>query len=537
MLKIHDLSFSYNNNLILSNISFNCKENEFISFIGPSGCGKTTLLNVIANILKPNSGIIDNPFNRISYVFQQDALLPWLNVLQNILLPLEIKNNKLTNDDKIKATKILGELGLHDIDYLYPSELSGGMKKRVELARALIIEPELLILDEPFSSLDILTRERLNVLLKNICISRSLAVILVTHSIEEACFLSDRIYVLSEKPSKILEIFDNNKNKQNIDFFVLNKDEEDTETKIRTIVSQLWINKSDEKPVHKKIKRKIESDVIFEKNENKNRKIKSYFKDESKTVDEKKLIYNLLVPFEIIFLLIIIEIIKKKTNISDFFLPAPSSILKRFLDTINSRLIFPHIFQTMFESLSGFSIAFILSIISGYLLSRSKIIYKIVMPYLIAFNTIPSIALVPFLILWFGFSIVPKIIISVIIIFFPMLINNITAFSQIQNQYRGLLLFYKPNFRQRFSKIELPGSLLYVFAGVKVSITLSIIGAVVGEFQAGSVGLGSLILIAKANFDIELMFVGLIWLILLGLSYFWLASFIYKLITKKKINK
>lgn len=550
MLKIENLSFSYNNNLILSDINSQCSDNEFISFIGPSGCGKTTLLNIIAGILSPQEGTIYNSYKKISYVFQQDSLLPWLNVLQNILLPVEIKNKKITSDDKLKALEILSELGLNDIENLYPLELSGGMKKRVELARALITEPELLILDEPFSSLDILTREKLNVLLKNICFSRRLAVVLVTHSIEEACFLSDRIYLLSNKPSRIVHIFNNIKNKEKVDYFILNEKEEETENNIRNLVSKIWENENDEdfklkqnlKSNKKKILNKnlLNLDFKLKSNAEHRKKIKKEVKYKNDNLRnnennlQKNIIFNLLVPFEIILFLLILEIIKRKFNISDYFFPAPSSMFLRFFNTIKNGTIFPHLFQTIIESISGFLLAFILSIIFGYLLSRSKTMYKIVMPYLIAFNAIPSIALVPFLILWFGFSILPKIIISIIVIFFPMLINNITAFTQIQTQYKGLILFYKPDFKERFLRFELPGSLLYIFAGVKVSITLSIIGAVVGEFQAGSIGLGSLILIAKANFDTELMFVGLIWLVILGLSYFWFATFIYKIITKRK---
>jgi len=562
MLKIENLSFSYNNESILSNINSYCKDNEFISFIGPSGCGKTTLLNLIAGILKPNSGNILNSYEKISYVFQQDSLLPWLNVMQNILLPVEIKNKKILIEDRIKALKILNEVGLQEVEYLYPSELSGGMKKRVEIVRALITEPQLLILDEPFSSLDILTREKLNVLLKNICFSRNLSVVLVTHSIEEACFLSNRIYVLSDKPSQIVQVFDNIKTKKKVDYFILNKKEEETENKIRNMISDLWKKDSDEEIVINKIKKINKKSLLnknlekldlqvkhnFEKNlENildniKKGKIKEnkkssfvenrlYIKEKSKT---KNNIFNLLIPIEITIALLFLEFLKKKLNISDFFFPAPSSLFLRFFETTKSGVIFPHLFQTIIESMSGFLLAFIFSIISGYLLSRSKVIYQLVMPYLISFNAIPSIALVPFLILWFGFSIIPKIIISIIVIFFPMLINNITAFTNIQKQYGSLMKFYKPDFKERFLRFEFPGSLLYIFAGVKVSITLSIIGAVVGEFQAGSVGLGSLILIAKANFDTELMFVGLIWLITLGLLYFWFATFIYKLITKRK---
>jgi NitT/TauT family transport system ATP-binding protein len=528
MVKLENIAFSFEKRLILSDINANCDSGEFISFIGPSGCGKTTLLHLIAGIYKPQIGKILNTFDRVSFVFQNDSLLPWLNVLQNVLLPLEIEKGKVVLADTKKAISILTEVGLSDTERLYPSELSGGMRKRVELARALVVQPQLLILDEPFSSLDVINRERLNVLLKNLFINHKFSVILVTHSIEEAVFLSNRIYVMSDKPSSIISVFENKEARIPSRYFLLSEQQQLIESSIRLHVSENWQNLS-ENGHYKRYKAKNiqtgKAKIKIQENEPLNSKL-------------KKSIYSILIPFELVFIFLLLEFLKKKLNIEDFFLPLPSSILKRFLETIQTGFILPHIFQTVLESLCGFIIAFILSLISGYLLSRSKFLYNLTMPYIIAFNTIPSVALIPFLILWFGFSIVPKIIISIIVMFFPMLITNITAFVQIQQQYKNLLIFYKPSAIERFKRFEFPGALAYIFSGVKVSITLSIIGAVVGEFQAGSVGLGSLILIAKANFDTPLMFVALLWLIILGITYFSLANFIYIIVTKrKKITK
>jgi len=146
------------------------------------------------------------------------------------------------------------------------------------------------------------------------------------------------------------------------------------------------------------------------------------------------------------------------------------------------------------------------------------------MPYLIASNTIPSIALAPFLVLWFGFGATPRVITSVIVIFFPMLITNISAVGIAERRLAQLLAFFRPPRWQRFVRFEFPASLPMIASGVKVSITLSVIGAVVGEFVSGNRGLGSLVSIAKANFDVELMFVGLLWLVILGLAYYAAAS-------------
>ena len=255
MVKLENIDFSFDNKLILSNINAKCDSAEFISFIGPSGCGKTTLLHLIAGIYKPQTGKIINTFERVSFVFQNDSLLPWLNVLQNVLLPLEIEKGKITTDDKEKAISILSEVGLPDISRLYPSELSGGMRKRVELARALVSQPELLILDEPFSSLDVINRERLNVLLKKLFINHKFSVILVTHSIEEAVFLSNIIYVMSDKPSSIISTFENKEARIPAQYFLLSSQQQVIESNIRLRVSENWQNLS-ENGQYKRIKSK-----------------------------------------------------------------------------------------------------------------------------------------------------------------------------------------------------------------------------------------------------------------------------------------
>lgn len=199
--------------VILENISFEIKENEFVSLVGPSGCGKSTLLRIIAGLLKPTSGSIFfrgeeikgvNPYT--SMVFQTFGLLPWLDVTENITLGLEARGVPLKERLK-KAFKYIDMVGLEGFEEAYPRELSGGMKQRVGIARALIMEPELLLMDEPFSALDALTAENLRSEIVDIWESRKLSlksILLVTHNIEEAVYLSDRIIILSTHPGKII---------------------------------------------------------------------------------------------------------------------------------------------------------------------------------------------------------------------------------------------------------------------------------------------------------------------------------------------
>jgi NitT/TauT family transport system ATP-binding protein len=198
---------------VLDNVSFDIDKNEFLAIVGTSGCGKSTLLRIIASLETPDSGVVlfhDKPLlaptPEITMVFQQFGLLPWKTVLENIELPLEMHGFKSKERREI-ATRFLKDVGLEDFKDICPHGLSGGMKQRVGIARALALEPEIMLMDEPFSSLDALTAETLRKEVLNIWTDKSNVtdnIIMVTHSIEEAVFMADRILVLSMRPSKIL---------------------------------------------------------------------------------------------------------------------------------------------------------------------------------------------------------------------------------------------------------------------------------------------------------------------------------------------
>jgi len=178
---------------------------EFVALLGPSGCGKSTLLRIIAGLDKPDSGSIQaGPAQRqIGYVFQDAHLLPWRNALRNVALPLELSGvpraERLT-----AATQAIERVELADAVARYPAELSGGMRMRVSLARALVTNPSLLLLDEPFAALDEITRQQLDEHLHRLWFERRMTVIFVTHSIMEATFLAQRAVVLTRRPARVI---------------------------------------------------------------------------------------------------------------------------------------------------------------------------------------------------------------------------------------------------------------------------------------------------------------------------------------------
>jgi NitT/TauT family transport system ATP-binding protein len=574
LVSAKNLGLTLESGPVLSPLSFEIGKGEFVSFIGPSGCGKTTLLCIMGGMRKGYSGEINVQTEKLSFVFQNSTLLDWQSVLGNILLPFALKNQAISPAIRSRAAELLRMVGLDGCGNYFPHQLSGGMCKRVEIARALITEPELLILDEPFSSLDIITRERLNLLLKKLHAPRTTTIVLVTHSVEEACFLSEKIFVLSARPAEIIDTIttdtiatdtiasdtitattiapdtlttaaipaagsaaeDGNENRSRTahsseegvsPLYILSEKQRELNTSIRSRVKHLWEPESGGAAPGEKTSPGGESpDTTLGATAGGGRfaAIRGFI---------RRKWHALLFPLEAAALYFLLGFVKKIFRVSDLIFPEPAAVLRNFWETLASGEIFPDLEMTVSESLGGFLIALVLSLAAGFFIARFKNVSRLLMPWLIGINTIPTVALAPFLVLWLGFGFLPRLAAAILLIFFPLLISVITAFASSAAKFHSLILFYRPSKIRSLLFMEFPAALPGIFSGIKISITLSVIGAVVGEFVSGSEGLGALVNRAKANFEIELMFTGLLWLILLGLAYYVLASACYYLIRRR----
>ncbi|MBM7571133.1 ABC transporter ATP-binding protein [Aquibacillus albus] len=201
----------------LSDFHLSVKEGEFLSFLGPSGCGKSTALRMVAGLGEATDGDVSvfnkkpkemiQQTNDIAFVFQDANLLPWRNVLDNVLLPLELRGGN-KKESKQTALRVLEMVGLKDHLKSYPRQLSGGMKMRVSIARALAAKPRMLLMDEPFGALDEITRQTLQMELLDIWQQENMTVLFVTHNVYEAVFLSSRIAVMSARPGRLSSLID-----------------------------------------------------------------------------------------------------------------------------------------------------------------------------------------------------------------------------------------------------------------------------------------------------------------------------------------
>ena len=218
MIAIKDLSVQYEGKngpvLALDRVNLNISTGDIYTFIGPSGCGKSTFLYVLSGILKKycgNVSIDGNPINpkaqRIGLILQNYGLLPWKNVAQNALLGMKIKDSDQAIDEY--SSYILKQLGIDNLLDRYPKELSGGQQQRVAIARSFIMKPDLLLMDEPFSALDAITREEMQELFLNIWKQNQVTTVFITHSVDEALYLGSKIAVFSPAPGRILEVLDN----------------------------------------------------------------------------------------------------------------------------------------------------------------------------------------------------------------------------------------------------------------------------------------------------------------------------------------
>lgn len=200
LLQIEHLKKEYLSKVILRDLSMQISKGELLCLLGPSGCGKSTLLKILADLETPDAGVIRwQKKDAFSFVFQDAELLPWRTTLENVRLPLELKSKLSKKEQNERSMQALQRVGLEDFAKHFPHEMSGGMKMRTSIARALVSTPTLLFMDEPFSALDEVTRFGLQSQLRKICFEQKLTIVFVTHSILEAVFLADRVVLMSAK--------------------------------------------------------------------------------------------------------------------------------------------------------------------------------------------------------------------------------------------------------------------------------------------------------------------------------------------------
>jgi NitT/TauT family transport system ATP-binding protein len=494
----------------LVDINLRIGRGEFVSIVGASGSGKTTMLKLISGILSPTAGTVlvggeqvQNLRRDTGNVFQKPILLPWRSVLKNILLPVEVVRGEVTAKDVKRADELIKLMGLSGTLNMYPQELSGGMQQRVAIARALILDPEILLFDEPFGALDAITRERLNLLLLEIWKKTKKTIIFVTHSISEAVLLSSKIVVLSKSPGSVHEVVEiDSREKASTKQIFSSEYISKTVIDVRRKVRSVWA---------KELSTDIRELLVTAQKKGFCRRLLKHYE-------------YLLIPAGIVLFILLWGVVSRVSGLPEFILPLPKNVFLRFVSATREGLLLPNAGITSFESLSGFFLGAGTAFLIGYVLAKFRTLERLISPYIVALQAIPIVALAPLLIIWFGFGIRTKLLIAALVAFFPVLISTIVGIRSADSEIMELLTSLDAGPLKTFFKLELPSALPVLFGGLKVGITFSVIGAVVGEFLGSSVGLGALLNISRASFDTALVFVSIFLLGSMGILFYLLVS-------------
>ena len=493
-------------------LTMRIERGDFVAVVGPSGCGKSTLMKLVTGLHVPQEGTVivaghqvTKPVSIVGMAFQNPTMLPWRTTLENVLLPLEIvekHRHRLRAHKKEyveKAEHLLETVGLKGFGEKFPWQLSGGMQQRANLCRALIHEPELLMLDEPFGALDAFTREELWCVIRDLHAARDVTIVLVTHDLRESVFLADKVLVMSARPGRVVA-------EHEVPF-----------TRPRQL------------------------DILYDKAFN---DMVQALHGEIATARAESATANATLPppksFNInwlvlapwlytIALFVVWEVVVRSMGISQTILPAPSRIAEAIVQYWSP--IWKNSLQTLYTTVLGFLIAVIAGLGLGLFIGWSKAIYAGLYPIMIGFNAIPKVALVPILVIWFGIGTVPAVLTAFLISFFPIVVNVATGLATIEPETEDVLRALGAKKLDIMLKVGIPRSMPYFFGSLKIAITLAFVGSVVSETVASNSGLGNMMSSAQSQFNVPLVFAGLMMLAVEGIAMYALMAWIEKRMT------
>jgi NitT/TauT family transport system ATP-binding protein len=501
----------------LKDVSLDINKGEFVSIVGPSGCGKTTLLRIIAGLEQKTQGEIlfhDGANQDIGFVFQDPNLMPWRTAVENAALVLELQGMERGARTR-KAMDVLRVSGLQGYEAFYPRDLSGGMRHRVAIARSLVHEPSVLVMDEPFAALDVLTRSEMSLELRKIWQETHKTVIYVTHDIREALLLSQRIVIMSPQPGCVKEIVG-----------VHLPAERSDETKDTEEFVQL----------QSRIRRAIHAE----------QSMRGRVETDSPDLEAERRVlrrqlglrrFSLWAQYAsvLVFFIALWKAITWLFAIPAYLVPPPEDVFARYIAMAGGTL-WTHTWATLSETVLGFLAGATLGFVAGYAVAKCRRAEQIMMPYVVAAQTVPKIAFAPLVVIWFGFGMSSKVILGMLVVFFPILINTVLGMRSISEDKRELMSSVKATWWQVFTKLELYSMLPELFAGFKTGITLAVIGAVVGEFVGAKVGLGYLTTYAAGYLDTSRVFATLLQLSLMGIVLYGIVSLLERWLLPWRTN-
>jgi NitT/TauT family transport system ATP-binding protein len=448
-IRLEQVAVEFDGRAVLKDVKLEVKQGEFVALIGPSGGGKSTLLRAVAGLIEAQGQV--EVSGKPAVVFQDYRLLPWRTVRENVALPRELTGRGQHADEVLK------QVGMREHADRYPHQLSGGMRARVAIARALAQDAEVLLMDEPFAALDALVRERFNLELKRLHERTHKTILFVTHSIREAVYLADRVVLL--KDGQIDTILDSH-NAGRITAY-----DDGIEAELR---ARLGIADSTKVATHRK---------------------------------QLRLPWEVLGVLGLTVLFFLIWTVLAARLGSKLILPSPQQVWLAAVE--NASYLIPNTLATLRIMAMGVLASLCLGGPLGYLMGKKLTAERLFSPFIVALQAIPTVIIAPLLVLWLGYGLSSRLITTTLISIFPILVSTMVGVREVDRTYREVFQTIGASAWGIFSRLELPGALPMVLGGLRLTVTLALIGTVVSEFVFGGPGLGDFANSERRNFHVD----------------------------------
>lgn len=467
-IELRKVSVEFDARSVLRGVDLSVRRGEILAVLGPSGCGKSTMLRVIAGLIKHTGEV--SVLGAPAMVFQDYRLMPWRTVRANVALPKDLTGR---GDDPDEVLRTVGMAAFAD---LYPHQLSGGMRARVALARALAQHSEVLLMDEPFAALDALVRERFNEELVRLHRKTGKTILFVTHSIREAVFIADRVLVLRE--GRVQAIVDT-RGQGRLSAFT-----EGVEGTLRDLLGQ------------------ADSTYVAPPPE------------------------PLRPPWEAFGALAMLAIVLGgwawlAANSSPLILPSPWAVAQAMV--ASAPQLATATLSTLRVTLDGLLAALIIGVPAGYVMGKILTLERLFSPLVVTLQAIPTIIVAPLLIVWLGYGLAPRVTVTALVSLFPVLVSTMVGVREVDRVYRELFMAMRAGWWRTLIYLEVPGALPVLLGGLRLTVSLALIGTVVGEFVflewptgEGAAGLGFLAQSGRLNFNLPNAYAAVVLNIVLG---------------------
>ena len=513
----------------LAEIDLDIRPGEFFCIVGPSGCGKTTLLRILAGLERQTDGSVavardhiqepaayKRPLNAL--VFQEDSIFPWMTVLDNVSFGLKARGLSRSKRYSV-AEPFIRKVGLGGFEDALPHQLSGGMRQRVSIARAFATDPEMLLMDEPFAALDEQTRLIMQAELLRIWEETRKTVLYVTHSIDEAIVLGDRILVMSARPGRIKDVVDVNTVFGRPRFVEQVKSSEQYGGLFGRVWGQLRNEVVTAQPANEEDVRPMSSSTPAETvpqgslvEVGSPEATASAPRAAIMAVDPAS---SVLSP---VLLLLLWEVLARVGVIDIRFFPAPSNIFATLGEMIRAGELWTHVSASLQRIGIGFLIGAVPGVIVGLAMGLFSPIRAVIQPLVDSTFPIPKIAVLPLFILIFGIGEESKYAIIATAVIYLVLINTAAGVKNIDRIYLDVGENFHARRLMMFTDVALPGALPMIAAGLKLGMGVALLVIVAAEFVGAKSGLGYLIWTSWQVFQVEKMYVGLLVIAVVGFA-------------------